>query len=98
MAYFSNGSEGEVLDEQCADCPLGYGWKYPRQGQLFVPQEEPRPCPTALVQIDHNYDQVKNEKLREAMDKLIATNGECLTRKLLLEIRQEEVDRENARG
>lgn len=23
MAYFSNSSEGEMLDEQCANCPLG---------------------------------------------------------------------------
>lgn len=25
MAYFSNGSEGEKLDEQCSQCPLGEG-------------------------------------------------------------------------
>lgn len=23
MAYFSNGSEGEVFDAECAECPLG---------------------------------------------------------------------------
>ena len=23
MAYFANSSEGDVLEEQCADCPLG---------------------------------------------------------------------------
>ena len=23
MAYFSNGCEGETLDNQCCDCPLG---------------------------------------------------------------------------
>jgi hypothetical protein len=23
MAYFSNGSEGQILDEQCAHCPYG---------------------------------------------------------------------------
>ena len=23
MAYFSNGSEGMILEEQCARCPLG---------------------------------------------------------------------------
>ncbi len=23
MAYFSNGSEGEVFDEECRECPLG---------------------------------------------------------------------------
>lgn len=25
MAYFSNGSDGYILDKQCADCPLGDG-------------------------------------------------------------------------
>lgn len=25
MAYFSNGTEGEKLDQQCDECPLGQG-------------------------------------------------------------------------
>jgi len=25
MAYFSNGSDGAILDRQCLDCPLGDG-------------------------------------------------------------------------
>ncbi len=55
MAYFVNGSEGETLDAQCADCPLGYGWNDPAQGRFeFEIDREPRPCPVALVQLVYN--------------------------------------------
>jgi hypothetical protein len=90
MAYFSNGSEGEVLDDQCADCPLGYGWNDPAQKHLFDPETIPLPCPTAFVQMIHNYDQVGNVKLTSAMNILINERGECQTRKLLLKIRRDE--------
>ncbi len=61
MAYFANGSEGEILEEQCARCPYGE-----------------RPCPIIHVQMMYNYDQVKpgNEKLREAMDRLVDERGQ----------------------
>jgi hypothetical protein len=92
MAYFSNGSEGEVLEDQCADCPLGYGWNDPAQKHLFDPEKIPLPCPTAFVQFNFNYDQCRpgNDKLRDAMRVLIDDNGECQTRKLLLKIRRDE--------
>jgi len=35
MAYFANGTEGDVLSEQCANCPLGFGWNDPDQKELF---------------------------------------------------------------
>lgn len=84
MAYFSNGSEGSILDEQCCDCPLGYGWHDPQQGELFdSTSEDGLPCPTALVQLTFNYDQCKNEKLKKAMTMLVGDDGICQTRKLL---------------
>jgi hypothetical protein len=95
MAYFSNGSEGEVFDWQCYDCPLGYGWNEPDQKRLFddsVKDREPKPCPTALIQLQYNYDQVDNKKLREAMTALVDDDGICQTRKILMQIRQEEAD------
>lgn len=89
MAYFANGSEGEVLDRQCADCPLGYGWNDPAQQQLFDTVKIPLPCPTAFIQFNFNYTQIDNLPLRSAMRILIDDNGECQTRKLLLKVRKD---------
>jgi len=91
MAYFPNGSTGEVLDEQCADCPLGCGWNDPEQQILFEVEYAPKPCPVAFVQMSYNYDQIDKgqEKLRECLSRLVADNGECQVRKLLLECRSE---------
>lgn len=87
MAYFANGSSGEAFDAQCEDCPLGYGWHDPCQGDLIEDEREPKPCPIALVQLTYNYDQLKdgNKQLREAMSLLVADDGECQVRKLLAE-------------
>lgn len=60
MAYFSNGSDGDFLARQCADCPLGDG-----------------PCPVFLVQMQYNYEQCDNPKLKEAMNILISEDGIC---------------------
>lgn len=93
MGYFPNSCAGEVLDRQCGDCPLGYGWSNPRQRKLFEdPAREPKPCPVAFVQLNYNYDQLKtgNEQLREALGFLIDSNGVCMTRALLVEIREAE--------
>ncbi len=90
MAYFPNGSSGDVFDEQCADCPLGYGWNDPRQGSLFENEREPKPCPVALVQLEFNYKQVGNKDLERAMSVLVKDNGECQVREQLLECRREE--------
>jgi hypothetical protein len=67
MAYFANGSEGELLQAQCDECPLGE-----------------KPCPVALVQVMHNYDQCTNEKLKAAMNLLIDEHGICRLRPLLI--------------
>jgi hypothetical protein len=87
MAYFPNGSSGDVLDAQCADCPLGYGWNDPNQKRLFDPEKQARPCPVALVQLMYNYDQVGIEKFEDAMNCLINKDGICRIREQLVEIR-----------
>lgn len=73
MAYFSNGTEGMILDEQCAHCPVG---KHPEAS-----------CPIILVQSVYNYEQLKdgNEKLREAMNALVNEKGICQMRKVMVE-------------
>jgi len=89
MAYFPNGSSGEVLDMQCADCPLGYGWNDPQQKKLFDAEPEGKPCPVVAVQMIYNYDQLKdgNTQLREALTILVSDDGTCKTRELLLQVR-----------
>ncbi len=62
MAYFSNGSEGAVFDDQCARCKFG---KYP--------------CPIAFVQIDANYDQLKDTTgtATKILNHLVHDDGSC---------------------
>jgi len=92
MAYFANGSEGDILDRQCSDCPLGAGWNDPSQKTMFDVDAPMRPCPVALVQSLFNYTQCKDgqEKLREAMNCLINEKGICQVREQLLQIRSEQ--------
>ena len=94
MAYFPNGSAGEILDEQCDDCPLGYGWNDPKQATLFDVEREPRHCPVQLVQHIFNYKQVEpgNEELRSAMNLLIDERGTCNVRQQLVEIRTQATE------
>ena len=64
MAYFANGTCGEVLDMQCIEC--------------HIPDDAP--CPVLIVQGLYNYDQLKkgNELLQKAMNKLVDEKGNCL--------------------
>ena len=80
MAYFANSTEGEILDQQCADCPLGAGWNDPDQTKLFDDEPDMRPCPVAGVQLEFNYTQIKNRGLQPAMNRLIDNDGICQVR------------------
>jgi hypothetical protein len=70
MAYFSNGTEGDVLDNQCAQCPLG---------QL------PCPVALVQLEYNYEQLDDGNAKLREAMNLLINEQGICKTFELLKE-------------
>jgi len=61
MAYFSNGTEGEVLDEQCSDCRINMD----------------AACPILWVQMTYNYEQVRNEKMKEIINCLVDKDGIC---------------------
>jgi len=65
MAYFSNSSEGAVLDKQCEECPLE--------------DYSDKPCPVIIIQQLYNYDQLYkgNEQLKEAMNYLVNEKGIC---------------------
>lgn len=69
MAYFANGSEGEILDDQCAECKLS----------------NDADCPVLWVQLTYNYKQLDkgSEILREAMNCLIADKGICQMKKCM---------------
>jgi hypothetical protein len=70
MAYFSNGTEGEVLDVQCADCPLGGGCCPVKSIQMLYNYD----------QLDDG-----QEKLQDAMEQLVDAKGVCQVRKQILE-------------
>jgi hypothetical protein len=67
MAYFPNGTAGEILDSQCIDCLHEDEWSW---------------CPVYAVQQLFNYDQVDKgqEKLRQAINMLIDEKGICKVR------------------
>lgn len=69
MAYFSNSTDGAILDEQCGNCKLSHD----------------APCPVLFVQMTYNYDQLGADhwKLREAMNLLIDGNGICQMKKCM---------------
>lgn len=65
MAYFPNGTAGQILDDQCDNCLHGVS-----DGIM---------CPVAYIQVEFNYKQLDkgNEQLRAAMNTLINNAGEC---------------------
>ncbi|MFH2061235.1 MAG: hypothetical protein ABIJ59_20410 [Pseudomonadota bacterium] len=70
MAYFPNGTAGEYLDEQCAEC---------------IHEDPEAGCPIALVQMEFNYSQHNkgNGELKRAMDILINKHGDCQMKKMI---------------
>jgi len=68
MVYFSNGTEGMILDRQCSECPVG---------------EEACPI-YAVQQLYNYKQMDKGQKnLREAMTFLIDGKGKCQMREAL---------------
>jgi len=67
MAYFSNGTEGEVLDEQCGECRL----------------PDDAPCPILFVQGMFNYKQIGRKQLKKAMNILVDKKGNCQMKPLI---------------
>lgn len=66
MAYFSNGTEGLFLEEQCESCLHG--------------MKDDLMCPVMHVQLEYNYKQIDdhNKDLRAAMNLLVDEQGNCL--------------------
>lgn len=64
MAYFPNGSAGEVFDRQCEEC---------------LQRIDDVLCPVALVQTLYNYDQLKagEERLKACLLSLVSEDGTC---------------------
>jgi hypothetical protein len=72
MAYFSNGTEGMILDEQCLSC---------------ICEDDLAFCPVHCLQCTWNYSQLDkgNEKIVEILNELIDENGICLVREAFIE-------------
>lgn len=75
MAYFSNGTEGEALDEQCWEC--------------LHSEDDLTLCPIMAIQMEFNYKQCdeKNKDLRAAMNMLVDDKGSCLMKPLIDKIK-----------
>jgi hypothetical protein len=69
MAYFSNGSEGEYLENQCADCPLN---------------DKHCPVFRVQMRYNYDQVSPGQEKLRAAMNLLINEKGDCQVRPLVV--------------
>lgn len=61
MAYFANGSEGSILDEQCAKCRVNFD----------------APCPVLLVQMTYNHGQIGNDGMQTVINNLVNEEGVC---------------------
>ncbi len=68
MAYFSNGSEGEILDRQCRLC---LGW------------DSACPIALVQMLYNYDQVDKGREKLRDAMSLLIDDDGVCQMKKQL---------------
>ena len=69
MAYFSNSSDGAILDAQCDECLYG---KADNIG-----------CPIALAQMLFNYDQNGNDDLEKCLNMLVDKHGTCQMKPLI---------------
>lgn len=71
MVYFSNGSEGDALDDQCIEC-------LHNEDILGL-------CPIVEIQMEYNYKQCdkNNKDLRAAMNRLVDENAHCRMKPLI---------------
>lgn len=68
MVYFSNGTEGMILDDQCSNCPVG---------------EDCCPVYSIQMMYNYAQLNKGNEDLKVAMDLLINEKGKCQIREAL---------------
>jgi len=81
MAYFSNGTEGEALDNECSDCILG---------DLRVGV-----CPVFYAQIEYNYEACNNPLARKILNRLVKQNEDyeyigCQLKSLLPKLKDKQ--------
>jgi hypothetical protein len=62
MAYFSNGSEGIVFDDQCAKCKFG---------------EYPCPIAFVQIEYNYDQLNDHTGTSRKILDHLVSANGRC---------------------
>ena len=68
MAYFSNSTDGAILDGQCDEC---------------IHEDPEAGCPVALVQMLFNYDQCGIGKLESCLNMLVNVDGICLMKPVI---------------
>lgn len=62
MAYFSNGSEGAVFDDQCAKCKYG---------------DKPCPIAFVQMEYNYDQLNDTTETARKMLDALVKSDGTC---------------------
>lgn len=65
MAYFANGTHGELFHLMCDNCKHGAD-----------EAGEPLPCPVNYLQLDWNYSQIDNKDKKLALDLLVPQDCE----------------------
>ena len=75
MAYFSNGTEGEILDEQCSKC-------------FYESDDFTILCPISGVQTHYNYSQCGNKDLEDAINWLVDEKGNCKMKPLIDQLKE----------
>lgn len=80
MAYFSNGSEGMVFDDQCAKCRFG---------------DKPCPIALVQIEYNYDQHNDKSGTATKILNTLVKDNGECsvfVMAKSLFEIDPNQLD------
>ena len=72
MAYFSNSSEGGWFDEGCEDC---------------LHEDPGYGCPISFIQMNYNYDQCDNDKVKEILDYLVSQKNGCILRDKIIALK-----------
>jgi len=71
MAYFPNGTAGDILQKQCDKCLHG--------------MNDSLICPVVQVQLTYNYEQIGNEDLQTALNILVDDAGTCRMRTAMIQ-------------
>ena len=74
MAYFPNSSAADEFENGCIEC---------------IHADEEACCPIYMIQNSYNYEQIGNDKLREALNMLVDDEKGCRMRRFIIKDKEE---------